>query len=106
MDRQQVDISGYFYEQFVTFLFDHAVVVQEGKRRPWYWDVGVGLIFNPVNVCNFYTRLFRQPEFLLDSYSKAQLEQGFWAIQSPNLACSVSCIMWNDELPFPCDLNA
>ena len=63
MERQQVDISGYSYGQFVTFLFDHAVLVQEGKKRPWYWDVGVGVTFNAANVCQFYTRLFRQPEF-------------------------------------------
>ena len=98
MERQQVDITGYSYEHFVSFLFDHEVVGTNEGNGPWYWNVDV--TFEPANVCLFYKRFFRQPEFILRDCSKPKLEQGFWAIQGPNLACSVSNIIWNDELPF------
>src|SRR5262245_2825737 len=42
------------------------------------------------------TFLFTQPAFLLAQFSRAQLEQGFWAIQSPNLECGIRAIMWNE----------
>lgn len=58
-------------------------------------------MFDPLQICDFYTRLFRDPGFLLERFSKAQLEQGFWAIPSEGfLECSVAGLIWNTDLTF------
>jgi hypothetical protein len=69
------------------------------KYNPWYWNTEV--TFDPQRVCDYYVRLFRQPGFLLERFSKGQLEQGFWAIQVENLECSAHVVIWNSSLPFP-----
>ena len=56
--------------------------------------------FDAQRVCYYYVRLFRYPGLLLDRFSKAQLEEGFWAIQGPNLSCSVFWLIWNLDLQF------
>lgn len=93
---------GASFEDFVTFLFDHEVVPMPQDRKkepePWYWTAAV--VFEPIRVASDYVRLFTNPEFLLASFSTEQLEQGFWAIQSCNIECSVSEIIWHRQVPF------
>jgi hypothetical protein len=96
--RRHIDISGYSYDEFISFMFDNEVVPSEGEWHPWFFDVAV--TFDASRICEFYTTLFRQPDFLLEKYSKASLEQGFWAIHGSSLDCSAFWIMWNEELPF------
>jgi hypothetical protein len=43
--------------------------------------------------------LFRHPEFLLERFTTIQLEEGFWAIQGPNLDCSVSRLIEDSNVP-------
>jgi len=92
------DITQYSFEEFVAFLFARSVPPTIEKRDPWYWNVDV--TFDPERVCQYYVRLFRSPHFLSEQYSKAQLEQGFWAIQSCNLTCSASELIRDTSLPF------
>jgi hypothetical protein len=44
-----------------------------------------------------YIRLFEEPSFLFEKFNPEKLEQGFWAAQSCNLACSVSELVWESE---------
>lgn len=97
-EREQIDISRYSYGEFVSFIFDRTPRPREGKYHPWYFDVEV--TYDAARVCEFYTRLFRDPDFLLEKYSKLQLEDGFWAIHGSAFDCSAFFIMWNEELPF------
>ncbi len=92
------DITHCSFEEFVTFLFARSVPSTAVKHDPWYWNVEVA--YDPDLVCKYYVRLFRDPAFLLERFSKAQLEQGFWAIQSCNLSCSVGELIWDENLPF------
>src|SRR5690348_2207348 len=92
------DISHYSFDEFIVFLFDRDVPADTKKRDPWYWHAEV--VFDPQLVCGHYVRLFRQPSFLLEQFSKAQLEQGFWAIPGVNLDCSAGNLIWNTDLPF------
>lgn len=98
----QYDLLGAPFEEFVDFLFDHDVVpVPEsvsGDPEPWYWTAEV--LFDPIDVVSYYIALFYEPNFLLDKYSHAQIEQGFWAIQSCNIECSVAEIIWHKHIPF------
>lgn len=64
----------------------------------WYYHAEV--VFDAELICNHYIRLFNSPEFLLNQFSKAQLEQGFWAILGPNLDCSAHEIVLDCDLPF------
>jgi hypothetical protein len=99
MEREEVDISGYSYDEFVSFVFDREVRARGGNYHPWYFDVEVSC--EATRVCEFYIQLFRSPDFLLGKYSKAQLEQGFWAIHGAAFDCSVQRIIWDTDVPFP-----
>lgn len=102
------DISSRSFDEFVAFLFDREIppesfasLAQRGeteKWQPWYDDIEV--TFDAVRACEYYVQMFRTPSFLLRRFSKAQLEQGFWAIQSQTLECLAHRIIWNTDLPF------
>lgn len=99
VDGVHYDLGGISFENFVLFLFDREVSVEsEEDAEHWYYSAEIA--FEPGEIAAHYVRLFEQPEFLLSQFSKRQLEEGFWAIQSPNLECGVSQLMWVDELPF------
>ena len=95
----QYDITNASFEEFVNFLFDQEVIPDDDKlQEPWYYHAEV--TYDSVRVVTQYIQLFTQPAFLLTQFSRAQLEQGFWAIQSPNLECGVCEIVWNESLGF------
>jgi hypothetical protein len=91
------DIIGISFDEFVQFVFARSIPANP-KAEPWYWHVET--IFEAGEIADHYIRLFNQPAFLLTSFLPAELEQGFWAIQSCNLDCAVAQIIWIEELPF------
>lgn len=97
----QYDITADSFEEFVAFLFDHEVTPwpdnPNSQPGPWYWSAEVS--FDAIRVAGYYIRLFTDPKFLLTHYSSAQLEQGFWAIQSGNIECAVTASIWDKEVP-------
>jgi hypothetical protein len=98
--RQKVhaDLTPYTFNQFVDFLFARAVQAESANRRDsWYFNTEVG--FDPRRICGYYVQLFRNSAFLMDRYSRAQLEQGFSAMNG-SLSCSVRELIWSRELPF------
>lgn len=95
----QIDLGGYSFDEFVSFLFDRTIPAEAEKADPWYWHVE--LKFDAEKICGYYVRLFQQPEFLLTRFTKPQLEEGFWAIQGPNLDCSVCRLILESNLLFP-----
>jgi hypothetical protein len=92
-----VDLTNSSFDDFVAFLFDRDVSLESEGRDYWYWHVEVE--FDPKKIGAYYVQLFRQPEFLLTRFTKVQLEEGFWAIQGPNLDCSVFRIVFDPDLP-------
>jgi hypothetical protein len=97
-EKVEVDIREFSFDEFVQYFFERVPPIDMLKEEPWYWSEEV--IFEPQTVCDHYFRLFRQPGSLLKRFSKGQLDQGFWAIQAPNLECSVYHLMWDGGLPF------
>jgi hypothetical protein len=93
----QVDLTDASFDAFVAFLFDHDVTLESKGKDYWYWHVGVE--FDAKKIAGYYVQLFSQPEFLLTRFTKAQLEEGFWAIHGPNLDCAVSQIIDDSDLP-------
>lgn len=93
-----VDLSQFTFDEFVAFLFDRDIPPKSEKWNPWFWHTKT--MFDPTRTCGYYTRLFQQPSFLLERFSPAQLEDGFWAISSGGfLGCSVTDLIWNTEVP-------
>ncbi len=104
------DLTGCSFDEFIAFLFARTVPSGEDsfaelarlgetrKWHPWYYDAEVS--FDPLRLCSQYSRLFRNPRFLLDRFSMPQLDQGFWAVQSSTLECSAWSLVWNTALPF------
>lgn len=101
MEPTEVDITEYSFDEFVAFLFAREVPAPANgeKYDPWYSHIDA--TFVPEQICAHYTRLFGHPEFLVDLFSKKQLEEGFWAIQVPNLDCSVYRVLESTEVPLP-----
>jgi len=102
MDRyRQYDIRAASFDEFIEFLFDHDVVPiprhSTGEPEPWYWHVMV--TFDAVRIAGYYIGLFRDPRFLISRFSPKHLEQGFWAVQSGNLDCSVGNLIWHKGAP-------
>jgi hypothetical protein len=90
------DLRGAGFDQFLSFIFREKVEGEYSKF--WHWETDV--IFEPAEIVSHYMRLFAEPQVLIKKFSKAVLEHGFWAIQSGNLDCDVSHIIWMEELPF------
>ena len=97
-EREQIDIRGYSFDEFVSFIFDREIRAHAGVDHPWYFEVEVA--FDPNRLCEFYIRLFRSPDSVLGKYSKAQLETGFWAIHGGAFDGSVQHLIWNQDVPF------
>jgi hypothetical protein len=96
---ERYDLTGYSFEEFVAFVFEHEVADGAAYEEPWYFWPKIEIEFDPGEVCRHYVRLFGEPEFLRDAYSAPQLEQGFWAILC-GFDCSISDLLGRQELPF------
>lgn len=98
---KRYEITNASFEEFVNFLFDQQVVpIPDDAKLPGPWYYNAEVTYDPIRVASQYIQLFTQPEFLLAQFSRAQLEQGFWEIQSPNLECGVCAIIWNETVKF------
>jgi len=96
-ERTVVVLANPSFDEFVTFLFDRDVALETKGKDYWYWHVEVE--FDAEVIAAYYIQLFRQPEFLLERFTKEQLEEAFWAIPSYNLDCSVIRIINDSDLP-------
>jgi hypothetical protein len=97
IEKSHYDLTDISFENFVQFLFAHSVATRP-KEKPWYFNAEVTC--QPERILGFYTGLFTKPEFLLAKFTKAELEQGFWAIPSDMLDCTVNRVIWENILPF------
>jgi hypothetical protein len=97
-ELEQFDVSEYSFDQFVSFIFAHEPSADVRKQEPWYFSLEV--MYEPQKVCAYDAQLFRQPSLLLERFSKAQLEEGFWAIHGGALDCAVSRAICNTDVPF------
>lgn len=100
--RTQFDIRGFTFLEFVDFLFDHEIPPEFGwsGKRPEKWYYSADVEYDPIDLVHWYTELFSEPAFLLERFSKEQLEQGFWAITGGPLDCSVNEVIWEGMTVF------
>ena len=85
-----IDATGYDYEEWVRFAFDHPV-----SKTPWYYTEEMHYRCDPNVVIRYYTRLFRDPRPSLSAYDDACLEQGLWFVVGSQLAEW----LWDDGIP-------
>jgi len=91
------DISEASFDEFVDYLFTHYAY--EG-----YWEFDP-VNFDPVRSAQLYTRLFSEPAFLLQRFSREQLEKGFWEVQGCNLEISAGHLIAIREIPLDLRLD-
>src|ERR1035438_8754229 len=79
------------FGEFVDFLFgdvprkSFADRRERGETEKKRWVDDVEVTFDSQQICGYYIQLFRHATFLIDRFSKAQLEDGFWAVQGKGL---------------------
>jgi hypothetical protein len=82
-NKQMVlDLNKHSFAQWITFTFDHSIA--QAEEKAWYWQEEWEHEADHSLMLEYLIRLFRDPTFLLDTYSPEQLEQGFWFLLKPN----------------------
>jgi hypothetical protein len=76
-----IDLNKYSFAQWLGFVFDHPIA--QAEEKAWYWQDEWEHEADHSLMLEYLIRLFRNPAFLLDTYSPEQLEQGFWFLQKP-----------------------
>jgi hypothetical protein len=94
----KVDLRNITFEDFLKFFFKHPIPTDKIKKDPWYWDNSLDIIYNPSENLNRFIQLFNSSDVLLQKYSREELEQGFWAIQSINLKGAIPDILEDNSL--------
>ncbi|MBA3857498.1 MAG: hypothetical protein C0507_11375 [Cyanobacteria bacterium PR.3.49] len=89
------DLRRSSYDEFLDFVFDHPV-----EKESWYSGSKVEVVFDAVHNAELLTELFCNARPLLDKYSREQLEQGFWTLQSGRLIGLVEYVMHDLSVPF------
>jgi hypothetical protein len=72
-----IDLSNASFDEFVRFWFDRAIdprAVGPQRNPDFAWYQNVEIHFEPRLYAENFVRLFNAPEFLLNGYSKDQLE--------------------------------
>ena len=78
-------LTNFTFENWMTYVFDHPVPVQ--NEDAWYWDIDRDWWDeNAADSIQFMTRAFENAAVVFQPYSDAQLNQGLWFIASN--ACS------------------
>lgn len=91
------DISEATFDEFVDFLFAHHAY--EGM---WEFDP---VNFDPIRTVRFYIQLFNDPAFLFQRFSREQLENGFWQVQSCNLEIAAGHLLGTGSIPLDLRLD-
>ena len=88
--EEPIDATGYDYERWIRFAFDHPV-----SGKPWYYTEQMAFVCDPSVVITYYARLFRNPRSSLSAYDDARLEQGVWFVVGSQL----TQWLWDDDIP-------
>jgi len=93
----QVDLRGCSFEGFVAFVFDHAPPAAAGMPQ-WYFDPELEVEFDGQLQLEHLTRLFRGADSLIESFTRAQIEQGLWFIAGPGGSEFFSELLWDARI--------
>ena len=96
-----VDLSNARFDDFVRFWFEHTIdprALGPHRSPEFAWYQNVEIRFEPLSYAENFIRLFKAPEFLVDKYSKDQLEEGFFAMMSPMVQGGLDALVWSAQL--------
>ena len=96
-EPEREDLSNMSFDEFVSLIFEEATPPDAEKTELSFRYVGVEI--DAKRICDYYVRLFREPEFLLSRFTKQQLEGGFWAIMSHTHEWSAGNIIEYSDAP-------
>lgn len=88
------DLRTCSYNEFLDFVFEHPV-----EREHWYWGK-LDVVFDADHNTELLTELFTNARPLLERYTREQLEQGFWALQSGCVDGLVEHVMFDFTVSF------
>ncbi|HIA52851.1 MAG TPA: hypothetical protein EYN91_12310 [Candidatus Melainabacteria bacterium] len=89
------DLRTCSYDEFLNFVFDHPV-----EKEPWYRGSKVEVVFDAIHNTALLTELFSNARPLLEKYTREQLDQGFWALQSGLIDGLLPHTMFDHSVPF------
>lgn len=102
------DLRTISYEGFLDFIFDHPATPSISKGSGgaygdpggrWFDEIDLEIDFDPALNCEYLTLLFCDPRELLVRYSRAQIEQGLWWMQTSYNDGSAADVLWTASLP-------
>ncbi len=96
-----IDLSNASFDDFVRFWFDHTIdprTVGPQSNPDFAWYQNIEIRFEPLLYAEHFRRLFNAPDFLVDKYSKDQLEEGFFAMMSPMVQGGLDALVWSTQL--------
>jgi TPR repeat protein len=97
LNTLRYDLRSSSFNQFVGFVFEHFEVLSE-DRLAFNWSREAEILFDARTLLRYYTQLFREPAFLLDRYSKAEIERGLDVDGIRGFAnWTVGCVMQSAE---------
>jgi hypothetical protein len=89
-DLVDTDLDG-----FVSFLFEHFDQ-PKNDRAAFQWDYSAEVIFDARQIIQHYIALFNEPTFLLEHYTRDEIERAFWTMRDGR-DWSVACSIQNAE---------
>lgn len=82
------------YEQWIDYVFDHPVL--DPACPAWWWDDD-GIYWDESEdtsrTLSYLTRLFKSPGFLIERFTRAQIDQGLRFLQSPVCSSYMSTLL-------------
>ena len=88
--RSEFDLRNASFDEFVDYYFDRP---DDSWVVECFWKEK----FYPAQCLENFTRLFREPLFLLERFTRPQLEEGFFTIPNGHFEASVKSLLWNEE---------
>lgn len=86
------------FDEFVSLIFKQDAV-DRVETDTLLCDIEAEL--DAKKLCAYYVQLFQKPEFLLSSYTKEQLERGFWEMMGYAHEWSLGNIIDYSDAPLP-----
>jgi hypothetical protein len=98
MAGNTIDVRRASRKAFEDFVFDHEV---HGVGSPdvWYHQLDLEILYDPANNARRLIEMFEGARSLLDKYTRAQLEQGCWALFGAGFDGNLEVLIWDSELP-------
>src|SRR2546425_580998 len=100
----QVDLREATFDAWLAFIFDHAPLPEDaddGEAKEWYWALDdEEIVVDPRRQITYLRQLFEQPAVLLERFSPAQIDQGFWCMFGGWGENLFNETFWNSAIPW------